>query len=30
MPKITISYRRADSEAMTGRIFDRLIAQYGK
>lgn len=30
MPKITISYRRADSEAMTGRIFDRLIAQYGR
>jgi WD40 repeat protein len=30
MPKITISYRRADSEAMTGRIFDRLIARYGK
>ena len=30
MPKISISYRRADSEAMTGRIFDRLIAHYGK
>lgn len=30
MPKISISYRRADSEAMTGRIFDRLIAYYGK
>src|SRR6185437_14023744 len=30
MPKITISYRRADSEAMTGRIFDRLIARYGR
>src|SRR5580692_9816366 len=30
MPKIAISYRRADSEAMTGRIFDRLIAYYGK
>jgi hypothetical protein len=30
MPKITISYRRADSEAMTGRIFDRLIAHYGR
>lgn len=30
MPKITISYRRADSEAMTGRIFDRLIACYGR
>jgi hypothetical protein len=30
MPQISISYRRADSEAMTGRIFDRLIAHYGK
>jgi WD40 repeat protein len=30
MPKITISYRRADSEAMTGRICDRLIGHYGK
>jgi len=30
MPKISISYRRADSEAITGRIFDRLIAHYGK
>jgi hypothetical protein len=30
MAKIAISYRRADSEAMTGRIFDRLIAHYGK
>jgi WD40 repeat protein len=30
MPKITISYRRADSEAMTGRICDRLITHYGK
>ena len=30
MPKISISYRRANSEAMTGRIFDRLIAHYGK
>lgn len=30
MSKISISYRRADSEAMTGRIFDRLIAHYGK
>jgi len=30
MPKITISYRRADSQAMTGRIFDRLIARYGR
>jgi WD domain, G-beta repeat/TIR domain len=30
MPKISISYRRLDSEAMTGRIFDRLAAHYGK
>jgi hypothetical protein len=30
MPKISISYRRADSEAMTGRIFDRLIGHFGK
>lgn len=30
MPKIAISYRRTDSEAMTGRICDRLIAHYGK
>ena len=30
MPKITISYRRADSEAMTGRICDRLVTHYGK
>ena len=30
MPQIAISYRRADSEAMTGRIFDRLTAHYGK
>ena len=30
MPKVTISYRRSDSEAFTGRIFDRLIAHYGK
>jgi WD40 repeat protein len=30
MPKISISYRRADSEAMTGRIFDRLTSHFGK
>jgi hypothetical protein len=30
MPKIAVSYRREDSEAMTGRIVDRLIAHYGK
>ena len=30
MIKITISYRREDSEAITGRIFDRLSAIYGR
>jgi TIR domain-containing protein len=30
MPKIAISYRRSDSSAITGRIFDRLAAHYGK
>jgi hypothetical protein len=30
MTEICISYRRADSQAITGRIFDRLIANYGK
>jgi adenylate cyclase len=30
LPKIIISYRRRDSEAMTGRIFDRLVAHYGR
>jgi formylglycine-generating enzyme required for sulfatase activity len=29
MPRIAISYRREDSAAITGRIFDRLTAQYG-
>lgn len=29
MADICISYRRADSQAITGRIFDRLIAHYG-
>lgn len=29
MPKIVISYRRADSDA-TGRVFDRLSQRYGK
>jgi hypothetical protein len=28
--KITICYRRQDSDAVTGRIFDRLVAHYGK
>ena len=30
MPKIAISYRRSDSSAITGRIFDRLAAHYGR
>jgi hypothetical protein len=30
MPKITISYRRADSQDITGRIFDRLVARFGR
>jgi hypothetical protein len=30
MSHITVSYRRADSEAITGRIFDRLALHYGK
>jgi TRAP-type mannitol/chloroaromatic compound transport system substrate-binding protein len=29
MPRIIISYRRSDSAAMAGRIFDRLHAYYG-
>lgn len=30
MAKIVISYRRADSEAVTGRIRDRLVGHYGQ
>lgn len=30
MPRITISYRREDSGPITGRIFDRLVAHYGR
>ncbi len=30
MPRIALSYRRQDSAAITGRIFDRLCAHYGK
>src|SRR5689334_21318044 len=30
MPKILVSYRRSDSEQITGRIFDRLSQHYGK
>jgi hypothetical protein len=29
VPKIAISYRRADTEVMAGRIRDRLAARYG-
>ena len=29
MPRIALSYRRADSAAISGRIFDRLSAHYG-
>ncbi|MCC6887170.1 MAG: toll/interleukin-1 receptor domain-containing protein [Hyphomicrobiales bacterium] len=29
MPQIAISYRRADSMAITGRIYDRLVQQFG-
>jgi TIR domain len=29
MTKITVSYRRSDSDAITGRIVDRLVAHYG-
>lgn len=30
MARIAISYRRSDSQDITGRIFDRLAAHYGK
>jgi TIR domain len=30
MPRIAISYRRADSAAITGRVADRLVGRYGK
>jgi TRAP-type C4-dicarboxylate transport system substrate-binding protein len=30
MAKILISYRRADTQAMAGRLFDRLSARYGE
>jgi len=29
-PRVFISYRRADSSDVTGRIYDRLIEQFGK
>lgn len=28
--RVTISYRREDSGVITGRIFDRLVARYGR
>jgi len=30
VPKIAISYRRADTEVMAGRIRDRLADRYGE
>lgn len=30
MPQIIISYRREDSGVITGRIFDRFVARYGR
>src|SRR5579862_4367431 len=30
MPKIVLSYRRTDSAGIAGRIFDHLVAHYGK
>lgn len=30
MPRITISYRRADSAGITGRIYDRLVEHFGE
>jgi hypothetical protein len=29
MPKICLSYRRSDSPALVGRVYDRLVARYG-
>ena len=29
MPSICLSYRRSDSPAIVGRIYDRLVARYG-
>jgi hypothetical protein len=29
MPRICISYRRSDSAAIVGRIYDRLVGRYG-
>ena len=30
MPRIFVSYRRADSKTITGRIYDRLSQSFGK
>lgn len=30
MPQIFISYRRADSQAISGRIYDRLVEAFGR
>ena len=30
MTKLFISYRREDTEALTGRIYDRLVTHFGK
>ncbi len=30
MPRIFISYRRSDSITVTGRIYDRLVAEFGR
>jgi|GEM_PF-1060628 len=30
MPRIFICYRRADSQAISGRIYDRLVAEFDK
>jgi len=30
MPKILISYRRSDTAGIAGRIFDRLVARFGR
>ncbi|MBC7813164.1 MAG: toll/interleukin-1 receptor domain-containing protein, partial [Burkholderiales bacterium] len=30
MPRIFVSYRRADSITITGRIYDRLVAVFGE
>src|SRR5262245_28727874 len=29
MPKVFVSYRRSDSPEVTGRIYDRLVEQFG-